>query len=520
MLKEEPESPDNASGKTSIGGSGGNLGGSGNSMPHEAGGAGAGAAEGGMAGAHAGPTADFLWAVSGTRLKARFLAAEDGFEIPHDIYDSKLGVACLPTKFVDGVYRCLGDRHWNWRFSDPECTQRVAVPGSFDPRSTAAKVGDLAWNGDFGCDGADPETIFRLGEEVQLPGTLYDLSGTACVPSSWEPAATQKVYATASFDPTDLVSFSAAEVALSPRVAASVWVGDDGSRLPNVRQLRDRERDIAVTLVDTNTDAGWRLLPSASVTRIGCTANCDSSSGIGGGPPLATPFFLIDTPSCGEPLVDPGYVTFAPNWGWGDVQTFHVTPADTTIYVAGGGASPGGPMPASGLQADQAIPLQSWQEALPVETSGRFGLATYVRQVEGTVISDVAAFLQDKDFSSVTCRISRATDDELRCIPEGGASIVYVDEECNDPAASYHAAQGAGGFGGNGVVPPVPAFAVTADLDEPRAVYSLGAPTSSPQYFLRAYGECVPTTVDSSSAVRTVTEIPPETFGSFTIEIR
>ena len=289
-----------------------------------------------------------------------------------------------------------------------------------------------------------------------------------------------------------------------------------------MRQLRDRERDIEVTLLPTSapydTDADWRLLPSASVTGEACTMQpCAPLDGSGGRPPTAKPFFLIYTPPCGEPLADPGYVTFAtPQSG---MRTFRVAPADTTIYVAGGGSSPGGPMQVSGLQAEEAIPLESWQEALPAETSGRFGLDSYIRQVGGTVINDVA-FLQDKDFSGVTCRISLAADDELRCIPEGGARIVYVDEECNNPAASYDAAQGAGGFGGNGVTPPVPAFAVGGDLDEPRAVYSLGALTSSPQYFARAYGECAPTTVDSNSAVRTVMEIPPATFGRFTIKIR
>jgi hypothetical protein len=481
----------------------------------------AGFVEAGGGGAPPASNADFLWSTSGTRLQARMLVSDEGFAIPHDIFDSDRSATCAPQKFSDGTTRCLTAPIWRAAFSDAACQERVVMSpfGGDQP-----KAGDLVTMGDAGCDGVDSQQLFEISGEVPVPAELFSNFESTC--TSTGAPLNDKAYSVVPFDAAELVSFTADQVVLG-RLAVPVLLGDDGSRVAMggpFSPLHDLERDTSVLLAPSGlegSDRVYHLLPSLVPNRIACTMQpCDFSPSNGGGPTPATPFFPLDPPACGGSFDDVTYVTWRSAPFGDSVQTYRVEAADTTIYVAAGGASPGGPMPAHGLQALEPVPLEAWLRPSRFQPEGRFGLHDGL-EVEDMILSNTTT-LVDNDFGGAGCYVQMAADGERRCLPDSAGSIAYVDADCQEPVGYYWSPPNTGGSGaGGGAAVPTHALEDTAGItDQPRRVYALQEPTSSDQYFQRAYGDCVSTTISSDNAVRSVTEVEPETFGRFTLEVR
>ena len=243
------------------------------------------AGEGGAAGA-ATSSIDFISSESGTRLKARVLTSDDGLQIPYDVFDTELGVPCQPRAFADGVWRCLPAAYWRVQYADEECKEPIVLSllGGQSPIP-----GMIAVTRDLPCTIPDDEQLYLIGDELPRPATAYAFyEGQAC--SGNATAEYQRAFAVTPLDLADLVRLTIDEAAVGSRLAAPVWVGDDGSRTYVDRQgsgLHDVERETTVDLGAINpydADSAWRLLPATRVGSPACTKEpCNFGSGVGGG---------------------------------------------------------------------------------------------------------------------------------------------------------------------------------------------------------------------------------------------
>lgn len=94
---------------------------------------------------------------TGTRLRSRFAAGDDGSQIAIGLYDSKLNIECQFSEAEDGKQRCLPTRTATLRvpdsfvgsysaargfFKDSNCTDRIATSNLCEPAARYVKFSD------------------------------------------------------------------------------------------------------------------------------------------------------------------------------------------------------------------------------------------------------------------------------------------------------------------------------------------------------------------------------------------
>jgi len=139
---------------------------------------------------------------SGSRLKVKYYAGDDGSKAFVGFFDSQLKADCFFGKAADGVTRCLPgvEALLAGYYADPSCTQPVllAAPGCAQP-TYATKVDTTTCSTDY------TRHVFPVASPFS--GTsLYSLSGATC--SGPSPTSVGALYFSvgAEIAPTSLVA--------------------------------------------------------------------------------------------------------------------------------------------------------------------------------------------------------------------------------------------------------------------------------------------------------------------------
>lgn len=115
---------------------------------------------------------------TGTRLRSRFAAGDDGSQIAIGLYDSKLNLECQFSEAEDGKQRCLPTRTATLRvpesmlgavygargfFRDSNCTDRIATSNLCEPAARYIRFSDSC--------GGRPRIANAI--DIAPPTTLY-----------------------------------------------------------------------------------------------------------------------------------------------------------------------------------------------------------------------------------------------------------------------------------------------------------------------------------------------------------
>lgn len=118
--------------------------------------------------------------VSGSRLKAKFRAAEDGSKefLPYLWYDSELQVDCIFAVASDGLERCLPSAGGTLGyFLDATCTQPLAIFPTGCPPRFARRQEVVA----VACGGAVQAYLYEIkGPELKPTMLFYKPAGGTC----------------------------------------------------------------------------------------------------------------------------------------------------------------------------------------------------------------------------------------------------------------------------------------------------------------------------------------------------
>jgi hypothetical protein len=227
--------------------------------------------------------------VSGTRIKARWHATDDGFRSLQGWFDSQLGVPCSWSDTSDGK-RCvpttaLGS---NTTFLDNQCTRPAVM---FTP--TACQMARPAYAGRsiFLPCGTQVATVSAVGDRVATSQVFSSASGGCAAITV---AAGTEVYAVGSAVP--LSAFVRATPSIetgSGRFANTYLIGEDGTRV--VTGIRDTTLDTACMLT---TAAGQvRCVPSLVSPVPGFSdTSCRTAIVEKDGGPCTTPASTVSVP--------------------------------------------------------------------------------------------------------------------------------------------------------------------------------------------------------------------------------
>ncbi|WP_437714962.1 hypothetical protein WMF45_00235 [Sorangium sp. So ce448] len=147
--------------------------------------------------------------VSGSRLKARFITADDGSKAytPDVWFDSERGENCQFIKAADGQLRCLPTEHRasaGSYYSDEACTRPLVVSAY----QCEARYG-ISF--DATCDNDVRMRVFALGQRIS-PAVIYIETADACRESTPNPSLAY-YEVTGEIDPA---AFVAGRVAADP----------------------------------------------------------------------------------------------------------------------------------------------------------------------------------------------------------------------------------------------------------------------------------------------------------------
>ena len=202
---------------------------------------------------------------SGTRLRARWLVAEDGARVFAGLHDALLDVDCTWSGGRDR--RCIPQHESTGFFGDPTCSTPVLAV----PRGTGAcGVSELV--GVYGdpCGVEAPE-IWRVEYTVELDQVyMLDESRTRCLAYPADPAVT---YRTTTPIARDQLVGGRTTLAGAGRVRAQVVAGDDGSY--TTLGPYDTELDVACWMDYVSEDEPRRCRPDGNGTIYSLDNKCD-----------------------------------------------------------------------------------------------------------------------------------------------------------------------------------------------------------------------------------------------------
>jgi hypothetical protein len=148
------------------------------------------------------------------------------------LWDHEKNIQCTPLLASDGTMRCLPDSSYGVLFLDSAC--KHAVIGAL--RDVCAGSTKYYFDGDgAGQCGTGVTTVYTAGAPIDTPQALYPHNAFPCslLDRTTPPSEGMSYYEGIPSDPTEWVSFEDEAVPVTDALAATVWVGTDGSRLPH-----------------------------------------------------------------------------------------------------------------------------------------------------------------------------------------------------------------------------------------------------------------------------------------------
>lgn len=362
---------------------------------------------------------------AGSRIQLRGTETPDGAFVFETLFDTKLGIDCGigPTK--DGEERCVpGNVIPVGSFSDATCTKPIGNVGK------GGCVTNTAWGLGFASSPTNPcdnkRVPYKLGAIIN-PAKVYSSSSGTCTEGVTDSAYD---YYTVTEEPpvTDFVKFTRITVPLTAAISATVWEGDDGSRLQtNTFIDTARKQPCKITrggddklrcVPQAEAQVNDRYSTSACADRVAVRAQC------------VVPYDIFDTTSA---------TTFELDECLGaKLHAFPIATKRSTkdVYAQGAGdAGCTGPTasPSDVYDLGPEIPPASLPEIGTATTGGsQVALKTYL--VGGAVVLTDSNRLTDV-VQGQACFVDVGPDGKKHCFPIGPFSSYFSDDKCTVPLA-------------------------------------------------------------------------------------
>lgn len=394
---------------------------------------------------------------SGTRLKRRWLASDDGARVFDGMYDSSLESTCSFYRTSDGKYRCLPFRSTSTlRYLDDQCTQPVLQ--NFDSSFDACPLKKYVGGEDEVEDSCDYRTrAFEVGAKLPAGGAYFRKSEGGCVANF---PSTEDFYALTPVADDNFVEAVRGSVK-GPRLESETYEGVDGSR-QCASGFRDVTLGVSVTPEKT-TDSKERYIPFSAATVGFADGTCTARA------------VTLDPIGCFGEV--PRYVT-----QWSDgcerLPTVHAIGGDVTAPFddACNAVAPGPTPPWRSIGA--VVDLATFAEATTTRTgSGRL-------QAEARTTADGHRDLLGSMFDTqlgarcwpMTSGANTGGTGSARCLPiPENASALYRDDLCTQPLfLVFKDEDCAAGY-------PAPGALALADTCDPRMV-RVGSAFTGPKY--------------------------------------
>lgn len=147
--------------------------------------------------------ADAAPATSGTRLRARYYAGEDGSRQFMGWRDTTRNEDCSFLKSEDGQLRCLPTATYASYYSDAGCSQPLLAVAKATPNCGAVAFAAPAYALDVGTAQCGTMRIWKVGAAV-APGMIYVGSPASCTGTA--PLDVYAYYSTTHITPTEFVA--------------------------------------------------------------------------------------------------------------------------------------------------------------------------------------------------------------------------------------------------------------------------------------------------------------------------
>ena len=475
------------------------------------------------------PVDDGVRTRSGTRLRVLDVVGEDGTRLPVAFFDTKLGIRCLPSDAAgDGTPRCypiVGGTGVDETlpgvltgyFTDSACTTAGTFASlgraSGFPAACAALPAPVGYRVMSGPPGSCASTIFQFFE-IGAPVKAYQLDPVkGCIDTATSSIHYDALSVPGTLAPSEFVAFSAVTGPGTDQLAASLLVGDDGSRYWDGTYVDKtlhthckagtasdgalRCIPIASSHFDPASRGGWFVGTTCTGTRAITARACDLDKGYATGG-------IVPDPACST--------TYARAFTLGATPL----PATTTLSRL----MLDGSCVTDTVGTDLLYPLDA--EVLPaalapvVTSMGGAGRLHVPMIGAGTSAAEVPTpawpYWLDELYDATlgtACIPSTAADGRLRCMPRGGPPY-FTDAACSKPIAVWQASCGA----------PVPSYTTALRLDgcdETRVSRKIGATAAAPTgplYLRTDTGACTTATLPTGSYQfgEVGPELPPSTF--------
>ena len=448
---------------------------------------GAGSSAAGSSAAGGGTSVADTADVSGTRLRAQYLATADGSRQFQGWFDENLQISCHFDLAEDGRMRCLPlpEALVSSAFLDANCMQALVQVSAASCTDTPL----YALKSSAGECGPSTE-VYAVGA-AQTPTQVFYAASTGCAAST--PAPNQKFYTLcAKTDPGTFVAGASAGVASGHRLDPVYTIASDGSQertgwfdttlksgctigIAADQKSRCLPTPPAIVL-DTYSD------PACSVPLAQSVAN--DQCGTSDGPSLA---FKIDTSAC--PATKHLYAITAQL-------------SATQIYVQQGGTCSASPVGAASYY--QVTELNPPEFDLFLDEQQGTGRLRQPALVDADGASELSATLFDSERGE-SCAFARAADGQTRCLPSG-AGVLFSDAGCTQSVA---------------VAAPscdtsAPHYAIALEGSACQggiSVHALGDSVSAPAvYALGADGSCIASAAPGATFYGIGAEVAPSEF--------
>jgi hypothetical protein len=463
----------------------------------------------------------FASAVSGSRLRAKYVTSADGARQFVGWYDSQRQEDCRFDVAEDGETRCmpiaaqLGSQLSVSGYADSACKNQLAVFNPSAQGSSSAVVDACAItaastaivNGGVNCGGAVIQNKMMSATRLDPNATTYVSGPTGCSPAppgSNVASGTQVAYSIGAPIPASSFVKGTEQVGPGPGgdIVARYMIGDDGAKehvgwsIPSLgvnctfqRIGDDTIRCIPVTAMSTGT----QVFDNPS-----CSGFPSSLEWYGGS--CETPFWLMP-----DPFADRSVAGCSPV-----VRVFALgAPSPSPSSELGGYAEYGaGQCMASGYGGTRYPITRDLTTTLPV--------TDWVGSVAGRLLPALVSTAISRDLvpgwydtaKQAECTFRLASDGKLRCLPVAPlATILFRASACaGDKIAGLAAAPC------NGELPRFALETSTGQCPRTSKVYALGAAaeTLSSASALTAPGRCVH--LAGASNVFAATEVPATDF--------
>jgi hypothetical protein len=432
----------------------------------------------------------------GSRLVPRLYTTSDGLTSYRGMFDTKLGVPCYPSKFLDGSDRCepsLTSNHGDLSYSDAACSrpavpkQVVSFPSCDVPKFvfvSDAKASE---------DPCEPprHSLFRILGEVTA-ATAYTKTGDACTATT---GAAQDLVELEPMAATEVVKLTPAVDSFASGLGIDVFVGDDGSRFPT-SSLSDRKRGDAQCFPQRAADGQLRCLPYSAIAEAGfldqgCTIpafgamQCAPSSADAS---LIVRSIPEKAAGC-EPLRHAVHQRGAKRAG-------RATYSGTTGACVGPQDWSDGDLFDLGPEVESA----SFPALEELELGGT-RIVQFTRGVSRSAMIGQGTTLFDRT-TDVECEFTIAADGKLRCL--AGRRLHYSDPECRTMIIAEF-----------GACEKVPKYGTTAEETCPPKTHVFAAGAKLPdktKTFFKHSGGCSEQSGLATAAYAVGPEVAPETF--------